>query len=126
MAEQVDTGGETSNNSQDIGGDGGSVVGVLNVTPGNTLNIYVGGVGANGTPNGGGGAGGWNGGGFGLQGYFAPPPWLWFAGGGGGASDIRVGGTALANRVVVGGGGGGAGFNYFACCNYDRAAPAAA
>lgn len=117
------TGGETSNNSQDIGGDGGSVVGVLNVTTGTTLNIYVGGQGEDGTPSNGGGTGGWNGGGFGLQGYYPPPPWLWFAGGGGGASDIRVGGTALANRVVVGGGGGGAGFNYFACCNYDRGGP---
>jgi len=117
------TGGETSNNSQDIGGEGGSVVGVLNVTAGNTLNIYVGGQGVDGTPGGGGGVGGWNGGGFALQGYFAPPPWLWFGGGGGGASDIRVGGVALANRVVVGGGGGGAGFNYFACCNYDQGGP---
>jgi hypothetical protein len=57
------------------------------VTPGQTLNIYVG------------GQNGWNGGGTGPNG----------AGAGGGATDVRVGGTALSNRVIVAGGGGGSG-----------------
>ncbi len=112
------SGGETSNSSQDIGGLGGEVIGVLPVVPGTTLDINVGGQGAIGT-NAGGGVGGWNGGGSAQAGY-SGPPWAYFGGGGGGASDIRIGGNALANRVVVAGGGGGAGFNYFACCNYDQ------
>ncbi len=111
-------GGETSNTTQDIGGLGGEVIGVLPVVSGTTLNIFVGGQGAPGT-SGGGGLGGWNGGGDAQAGY-SGPPWAYFGGGGGGASDIRIGGVALANRVVVAGGGGGAGFNYFACCNYDQ------
>ena len=88
-------------------GLGGRVRGFLPVTPGETLNIYVGGAGGNGTAgsdppvgtagwNGGssgGGGGGNSGGGSG--------------GGGGGASDIRRGGTALANRIIVAGAGGG-------------------
>jgi len=68
----------------------------LSVTPGQTLYIYVGGVG--GVPT-----GGWNGGGNGGNGPSGD------GGGGGGGSDIRSGGTALGNRVVVASGGGGAG-----------------
>ena len=91
------------------GGLGGRAQGVLTVTPGQVLNIFVGGVGntnGNGGFNGG-GAGGLSSAGSGAcnGGY---------AGGGGGASDIRVGGIALANRVIVGGGGGGSGRDY---CN---------
>src|SRR5580658_7979811 len=56
------TGGETSNSSQDIGGFGGEVIGVLPVVTGTTLDIFVGGAGAIGT-SAGGGIGGWNGGG---------------------------------------------------------------
>jgi hypothetical protein len=75
------------------GGLGASASGTLAVTPGQVLNIFVGGSGA--TP-----AGGFNGGGAGgtLN-----------AGGGGGASDVRVGGTAASNRVITAGGGGGGG-----------------
>ncbi len=123
---QGGTGGETSNTSQDQGGNSGSVSGVLPVVGGSTLNIYVGGKGANGTSGGGGGVGGYNGGGFGDAGYSSPAPYPYFGGGGGGASDIRVAPYALGNRVVVAAGGGGAGFNYFACCNYDQGGPGGA
>ncbi len=72
---------------------GGRVVCTLAVTPGEVLQINVGG-------QGGQSQGGWNGGGAGdAAGY-----------GGGGASDIRRGGTSLNDRVVVAGGGGGGGF----------------
>jgi hypothetical protein len=77
--------------SAGAGGSGAQVTGELEVTPGETLFVEVGG-------NGSGVAGGFNGGGSG-------------AGGGGGASDIRT--TArtaigsLSHRVLVAGGGGG-------------------
>jgi hypothetical protein len=77
-------------------GAGGYLKATIAVTPGETLNLYVGGSG--GTLNGGWNGGG-NGGGTGTYG-----------GGGGGASDVRRGGTALSNRVIVGGGGGGVGY----------------
>ena len=74
-----------------VGGLGGVATGVLAVTPGDTVYVYVG------------GRSGWNGGGdtglgYGLEGGF-----------GGGASDARYGGFTLADRVIVGGGGGGGG-----------------
>ena len=90
-------GGTGSNN----GANGGRVQCVYTVTPGQVLNIFVGGQGG---PMGNNAAGGFNGGGAagGATG-------LTYAGsGGGGASDIRVGGVALANRIIVVGGGGGA------------------
>jgi hypothetical protein len=68
------------------GGNGAVITGPIPVTPGETLNIYVG------------GSNGYNGGGSGGAGGGNP---------GGGASDVRQGGTALANRVIVAGGGGG-------------------
>lgn len=74
----------------DLGGLGGRVVGVYPVTPGQVLNIFVGGI-----PFNGGGTGG---------GSIAQAH-------GGGASDIRIGGVALADRVIVAGGGGGGGNN---------------
>ena len=70
------------------GGLGGYVSGELSVTPGETLNIFVG------------GQDGYNGGGIG---------WAASAKNGGGASDVRVGGTTLADRVIVAGGGGAGG-----------------
>lgn len=79
------------------GGLGGQVTATITVTPGETLNIYVGQQGPD--PGKGGTPGGWNGGGSSTG----------DGGGGGGASDVRQGGTALANRVVVAGGGGGTG-----------------
>jgi hypothetical protein len=83
---------------------GGRLQGFLRVTPGQVLNLYVGGAGTT-TANQIGAFGGYNGGGTGgstgtsgAGGY-----------GGGGATDIRVGGTALANRICVAGGAGGIG-----------------
>ena len=85
---------------EEDGGLGGQTQGSLSVTPGQVLNLYVGGQAAdvgNVTPA----PGGFNGGGDGGV----------YGAGGGGATDVRVGGTALANRVAVaGGGGGGSGY----------------
>lgn len=75
------------------GGLGAHAEGVLAVTPGDVLNLFVGGQGA--TPT-----GGFNGGGNGGSSN---------SGGGGGASDVRLFGTAEANRVITAGGGGGGG-----------------
>jgi hypothetical protein len=82
------------------GGLGGYSIGTLNVTPGEILNIYVGGqIGYNG-----GGTGG-------LQGNatLINGPSAGVGPSGGGASDVRQGGNSLNDRVIVGGGGGGAG-----------------
>jgi len=70
------------------GGLGGYAKGDLSVTPGQTINIYVG------------GQNGFNGGGLG---YAAVPK------NGGDASDVRLTGTALTDRVIVAGGGGAGG-----------------
>lgn len=75
------------------GGLGGYAEGFLAVSPGDVLNIFVGGQGA--TPT-----GGFNGGANGGSQN---------AGGGGGASDVRFPGTAEADRVITAGGGGGGG-----------------
>ena len=78
------------------GGLGGLAQGNLAVTPGQILNLYLGGQApdvGNVTPA----PGGFNGGGDGGQ----------YGAGGGGATDVRLGGTALAQRVAVAGGGGG-------------------
>lgn len=75
------------------GGLGGYAEGWLNVTPGDVLNVFVGGQGA--TPT-----GGFNGGANGGTEN---------AGGGGGASDVRFNGTDESNRVLTAGGGGGGG-----------------
>ena len=85
------------------GGLGGKASATIAVTPGNTLQINVGGAGNPGVGGGAGGAGGFNGGAAGGNGCFSGP------GGGGGASDVRSGDFELADRVIVGGGGGGAG-----------------
>jgi hypothetical protein len=78
------------------GGKGGRLETDIPVTPGQTLYIFVGGMGdATGTP-------GYNGGGSGFGGSFSNP-----GSGGGGATDIRIGGTTLNDRVAVAGGGGG-------------------
>lgn len=73
-------------------GKGGRAKGDLAVTPGQVLNIYVGGQSS------------WNGGGSGKGGA-----------NGGDATDVRVGGTALSNRVIVAGGGGGTGGDNWSC-----------
>ena len=79
-----------------LAGLGGRVTGTLTVTPGQTLNIYVGGA-----PSAGSSTGGFNGGG--NSGTSASNL---KAGPGGGASDIRTS-TTLASRIIVAGGGGG-------------------
>jgi glycine rich protein/type IX secretion system substrate protein/Ig-like domain-containing protein len=87
-------------NNYGHGGYGGRVQCNLAVTGGQTLVIYVGGVGQNGNNCCGayGGAGGFNGGG--SNNY-------WWGAGGGGGSDVRASGGALSDRLVVAGGGGG-------------------
>jgi hypothetical protein len=87
-------------------GTGGRMQATISVTPGQTLNIYVGGRGVD-ALYGSGGSGGWNGGGQGGSSTY------YSGGGGGGATDIRTG-TALNTRRVVAAGGGGAGAN----CGY--------
>jgi|GEM_PF-1132398 len=67
------------------GGNGGYAKGIMTVSPGQILNIFVG------------GQNGYNGGGIG---HAATPR------NGGGASDVRAGGTTLNDRVIVAGGGG--------------------
>ncbi len=89
----------------DTAGRGGRVQATLAVTPGQVLNIFVGGQGNDGTPAVA-GSGGYNGGGSGVNVYGS-----FSGGGGGGATDIRIGGIALADRVIVAGGGGGAGLD---------------
>ncbi len=93
-------GNATSNGSQ--GGRGGRATAALTVTPGQVLNVFVGGKGVDGNSSTSvNKAGGYNGGGTGRG----------FGGGGGGASDIRIGGTALTDRRIVAAGGGGGGYN---------------
>ena len=83
-----------------FGGLGGSGTSAVSVTPGQILQVNVGGVGGNdnsAVPN-----GGFNGGGSGGDATVN-------GAGGGGASDVRTSPFGLADRVVVGGGGGGVG-----------------
>lgn len=90
------------------GAKGGTVIGTINVTPGEVLNIFVGGKAPTGSaapPNGTIIAGGYNGGGSTKSEYNSI---YYVPGGGGGATDVRRGGTALSNRIMVAGGGGGA------------------
>ncbi|MBK8952681.1 MAG: T9SS type A sorting domain-containing protein [Chitinophagaceae bacterium] len=82
------------------GGLGGEATGILNITPGQVLTLYVG------------GSDGFNGGGLASNTGCASS----LAGHGGGASDIRVGGSTLTDRVIVAAGGGGAGGNRVAGC----------
>jgi len=104
----VDARGGMGGGSSDplvLGGMGGRVQTTIAVTPGETLTIYVAGVGGNPTPPNTAGLGGFNGGGNGgIDNVDANAP----AAGGGGASDVRQGSNDLAHRVVVAGGGGGA------------------
>jgi hypothetical protein len=89
-------GGSATNNScASIGGLGGESTGLMAVTPGETLSVFVGGAGQPGD------VGGFNGGGTACT-------FTTTCARGGGASDIRQGGNTLAERIVVGGGGGGA------------------
>ena len=97
-------GGSASNNVSGgwdplshMGGDGGYATGDLVVSPGQVLQVNVGGAGIAGSA---GGAGGFNGGGNAMIDGTTSS--------GGGASDVRITPNGLANRVIVAGGGGGA------------------
>ena len=79
------------------GGYGGRVEATLTVTPGQVLNLFVGGQGSI-------SSGGFNGGGAPASCSGTEVIWA----GGGGATDIRTGGTAYTDRILVAGGGGGA------------------
>lgn len=85
-------GGEGATITASLGGKGGKVQATIATTPGEVLNIYVGGAATGVTA-------GFNGGGLAGTGGAA----------GAGASDIRQGGTALSNRVIVAAGGAGVG-----------------
>lgn len=80
--------------SPEMGGEGGASSGVLQVTPGETLSIYVGGMGQQGNN------GGFNGG----AGSCASSA---SCAGGGGGTDLRQGGQSWTHRKIVAGGGGG-------------------
>ncbi|MCX6247800.1 MAG: T9SS type A sorting domain-containing protein [Bacteroidetes bacterium] len=82
-----------NSSSGGVGGKGSKASGTLSVTPGQVLNLFVGGAGA--TPT-----AGYNGGAAGGSDN---------SGGGGGASDIRYPGVTAADRILVAGGGGGGG-----------------
>jgi len=98
-------GGSTQNYAgYNLGGYGGETGATIPTTPGESLAIYVGGEGGNGSYSNQ-GYGGFNGG---AQGTNTPSEGL-SGGGGGGASDVRQRGSALTNRVLVAGGGGGSG-----------------
>jgi hypothetical protein len=85
------------------GGRGGSAIYTFGVTPLDTLQVNVGGQGADSAGTAG-GVGGFNGGGSGGATGSGTG-----GGGGGGASDVRRGDLGLGDRVVVAGGGGGGG-----------------
>src|SRR5690606_20990659 len=90
---------------------GGRAQATVPVTAGETLHVYVGGMGQSlGTgASPGAGTGGWNGGGD-VYDFVTPPNQSeGISGTGGGASDVRRGGD-LDGRLVVAGGGGGGGY----------------
>ena len=98
-----------------VGGKGGHVQASVDLTPGDTLNLRVGGQGEDafvapspfvGTLT---AEGGFNGGGDNSIGCSSDCGGLNMGGAGGGASDVRTGGDGIADRLLVAGGGGGAG-----------------
>lgn len=91
------SGGDTNSWGDAAGGNGGLSAATVVVTPGETLQVNVGGEGTQG------GDGGYNGGGASVTAGCER------GGSGGGASDLRRGGTDLGDRIVVAGGGGGGG-----------------
>ena len=93
--------GSWASYGNNIPGLGARTQTTITVTPGQLLNIHVGGQPSAGY------LGGYNGGGNGGTGYSAGEE----GGGGGGASDVRSAGNALGDRLVVAAGGGGAGAN---------------
>ena len=102
----IETWGASGGGAQgSVGGKGAYAKGTIAVTPGEVLNVYVGGIGlAMNTPP----LtlyGGWNGGGNSYSEAGSS-----YGASGGGASDVRRGGTALSNRIIVAAGGGGTGY----------------
>ena len=91
-------GGSNPPPSSMSGGLGGHAGGLLNVSPGQQLDVCVGGQGNGSTP-------GFNGGGTVQSGATGQPAGQR----GGGASDVRTGSFGLGERVLVAGGGGGSG-----------------
>ncbi len=104
--------GNVETGAPQLGGLGGRATATVSVTPGSTIDVFVGGKGAdfvNQSPDCN-IAGGFNGGGD----AGAQTVGEGFCGqGGGGASDVRIGGDALSDRALVAGGGGGASANLF-------------
>jgi hypothetical protein len=107
-------GAQGGDNAGGDAGKGGRATATLAVTPGEVLQVNVGGRG--GDTSTGVAPGGWNGGGSGGN---ATPMDIFFdasGGGGGGASDVRrrapaSGQYSLRQRLLVAGGGGGAGYS---------------
>lgn len=103
-------GAQGGGNTTYLGGQGGYASGDLAVTPGQVLNIYVGGAGSDGAGTANCAVqGGFNGGG--NTGATCCSNAGGGAGSGGGASDVRLAGNTLNDRVIVAAGGGGAGDN---------------
>ncbi len=94
------------------GGKGGYSQGMMPVSAGDVLNVYVGGQGKNSEANYTTGTtypGGFNGGG--AAGTHTYSSGYYQGGSGGGATDIRVNSTSLYARAIVAGGGGGTGMD---------------
>jgi large repetitive protein len=89
-------------------GRGGRVHTIIQVSPGETLYVFVGGKGYA-VPGSGGGTGFNGGAAGGLYPYCQISGSNCYGYGGGGASDLRKGGELLTDRIVVAGGGGGGG-----------------
>lgn len=100
--------GSTEEGARGLGANGGYAQGDTNVTPGETLYLYVGSAGT----TGGDGGGGWPNGGGGAKlkedgtNFSAANV---DAGGGGGSSDVRQNGNTLSDQIILAGGGGGGG-----------------
>jgi prepilin-type N-terminal cleavage/methylation domain-containing protein len=97
------SGGNASTYNYQEGGKGGYAAGIVELTRGETLSLYVGGAGSTSIK-----AtrvdGGFNGGGW----VHTTSSNSGTSGSGGGASDIRVAGGTFYHRIIVAGGGGGA------------------
>ncbi len=85
-------------------GYGGYLSGILSVTSGQTLYVYVGGVGGTSTL-------GYNGGGSGISGGIGGQS-QFTTGGGGGCTDLRTSIGNTTSRIFIVGGGGGGGQYY--------------
>ena len=90
-----------SGNQGIAGGSGGQATATISVTPGEVLQVIVGGQGGAGGANAA-GAAGFNDGGAGTVATQS-------GGGGGGSSDVRRSAYAVGDRLIVAGGGGGGG-----------------